>query len=281
MGQHKVGQLMGKQHLKFSCLLRRRMVHPHWRRQGSKKKATKEPGPERRAMTTVAAVRGSHWRGQFVLQEDVIKETGKDNDASHTISGPSGPKPYENALRASGSSTMIREYGRLAMTCDGADQLLCISWCTYLAAWGRGDREYSVGGGSRTSSSPCSSQQALGTSHRPASVSLPQGCRGCPWPRRSASQGGTILGHRAWRSSWQRLDTRLYVEALWRPASTTPGHSPPQLHEHCFPTPRSCTKGNGSTAHGDPSPSSPDPHAQMVQRLAQLFPCCRASSQAR
>jgi len=265
---------VGKQHLKFGCLLRRRMVRPHWHRQGSEKKATKEPGPERRATTTVAAVRGSRWHSQFVLQEDVIEETRKDDDASCTVSGPSGLKPYENALWASGSSTTIREYGRLAMTCDGADWLLCISWCTYSAARGRGDREYSVGGGSGTSSSRRSSQQALGTSRHPASVSLPRGCGGCPWPRHSTSQGGTILGHHAWRSSRRRLDTRLHAEALWRPASTTPGHSPPQLHEHCFPTPRSHTKGNGSTAHGDPSPSSPDPHAQMAQRLAQPFPRC-------
>jgi len=192
---------VGKQHLKFGCLLQRRMVRLRWRQQGSEKKATKEPRPERRATTTVAAIRGSRWRGQFVLQEDVVEETGKDDDASCTVSGPSGPKLYENALRVSGSSTTIREYGRLAMTCDGADRLLCISWCTYSATWGRGDREYSVGGGSGMLSSCRSSQQALGTSHRPASVSLPRGCGGCPWPRRSASQGGTILGHHAWRSS--------------------------------------------------------------------------------
>jgi len=170
--------------------------------QGSEKKATKEPGPERCATTTVAAVRGSCWCSQFVLQEDVIKETRKDDDASCTISGLSGPKPYENALRASGSLTTIREYGRLVMICNRADWLLCISWHTYSAAWSCGHREYSVGGGSRMLSSPRSSQQALGTSCRPASVSLPQGCGGCPWPRCSTSQGGTILGHCAWRSSW-------------------------------------------------------------------------------
>jgi len=173
MGRHEVGQLMGKQHLKFGCLLWRRMVHPRWHWQGSEKKATKEPGPEQHAMTTVAAIRGSRWRGRFVLQEDVVKETGKDDNASRTVSGPSGPKLYKNALQASGSLTTIREYGRLAMTCDGADWLLCISWRTYLAAQGHGDREYSVGGGSGTSLSPRSSQQVLGTSHRPASVSLP------------------------------------------------------------------------------------------------------------
>ena len=39
---------------------------------------------------------------------------------------PSGPKPYENALRASGSSTTMRDHRRLKMTYDGVDQLLCI-----------------------------------------------------------------------------------------------------------------------------------------------------------
>src|SRR5712691_8959811 len=71
---------------------------------------------------------------------------------------PSGPKPYENALRASGSSTTMREYGGPGMTCDGADQLLCISWHTYSAARGRVCRGYSAGGGSGTLSSPHSSQ---------------------------------------------------------------------------------------------------------------------------
>jgi len=39
----------------------------------------------------------------------------------------SGLKPYENALRASGSSTTMREYDGPGMMCDGTDQLLCIN----------------------------------------------------------------------------------------------------------------------------------------------------------
>jgi len=169
----------------------------------------------------------------------------------------SGLKPYENALGASGSLTTIREYGRPAMTCDGADQLLFISWHTYLAVRGRRHRGCSVGGGSGSSSSSRSSQ--TGTRDL-LSPSLRYHClkaaEGVPDP--------SVVPVRGWYDFWcAMLGDDLGDSSIWAP----------QLHEHCFSTPHSCTKGNGPTAHSDPSPSSPDPYAQMAQRLAQHNRC--------
>jgi hypothetical protein len=86
----------------------------------------------------------------------------------------SGPKPYKNALRASGSSTTMREHRRLEMSYNEVDQLLC---CAYVpAALGRGTGE-EVAGRRR----PVRARQVLlGTPRHPASVSLPRDCGGCP-----------------------------------------------------------------------------------------------------
>jgi len=47
-----------------------------------------ESGPERRAAAATATVGGSRWwcdGGRFILREDVVDKTGKDNDASCTV----------------------------------------------------------------------------------------------------------------------------------------------------------------------------------------------------
>jgi len=80
----------------------------------------------------------------------------------------SGLKPYENALGASGSSMMIREYGGPAMTCDGADQLLFISWHTYLAVWGHGLEGALQEEAAGRHRHLVRARQALGTSCHPA-----------------------------------------------------------------------------------------------------------------
>ena len=141
---------------------------------------------------------------------------------------PSGPKSYENVLWASGSSTTIREYGRPVMVCDGVGQLLRISWCTYSAAWLRGRRGYSAGGGSGTSPSPHSSQTGARDLLSPSFGITASRLEGVPNPSVASVRGwydfgGTVLG--------DDLGDGLIPACAQRHCRSLP-QPPPAIHHH-------------------------------------------------